>query len=112
MNSTVTLVYIRLFHRDTFHTASPEARGQRGGCPLPWSYEGRRGQQVPSRNFLLVVYCNNKCNEKEMNIDIFIFDHKAMGAFSDLVSFSTRIEFPGLLVGKVTVISCSAKLLY
>ena len=35
----------------------------------------------------------------------------SIGAFSDLVSFSTRIEFPGLLVGKVTVISCSAKLL-
>ena len=35
----------------------------------------------------------------------------SIGAFSDLVSFSTRIESPGLLVGKVTVISCSAMLL-
>ena len=33
------------------------------------------------------------------------------GAFSDFVSFSTRIEIPGLLVGKVTVISHSGKLL-
>ena len=35
----------------------------------------------------------------------------SIGAFSDLVAFSTRIESLGLLVGKVTVISCSAKLL-
>ena len=35
----------------------------------------------------------------------------SIGAFSDHVSFSTRIEFPGLLVGMVTVISCNAKLL-
>ena len=35
----------------------------------------------------------------------------SIGAFSDLVSFSTRIEFPGLLVGRVTVISCCANLI-
>ena len=33
----------------------------------------------------------------------------SIGAFSDLVSFSTRIEIPGLLVANVTVISCSVK---
>ena len=37
--------------------------------------------------------------------------HHSIGAFSDLVSFSTRIEIPDLLVGKVTVISHSGKLL-
>ena len=34
-----------------------------------------RGQRVPSIKFLLVVYCNRRCNEKEMNINIVIFDH-------------------------------------
>ena len=32
-------------------------------------------------------------------------------AFSDFLSFSIRIEIPGILVGKVTVISRSGKLL-
>ena len=36
---------------------------------------------------------------------------QSIGAFSDLVSFSTRIKIPGLLVGKATVISRSGKLL-
>ena len=35
----------------------------------------------------------------------------SIGASSDFVSFSTRIHIPGLLVGKVTVISRSGKLL-
>ena len=35
----------------------------------------------------------------------------SIGAVSDPVSFSIRIEFPGLLAGKVTVISCSRRLL-
>ena len=35
----------------------------------------------------------------------------SIGAFSNFVSFSTRIEIPCLLVGKVTVISRSGKLL-
>ena len=35
----------------------------------------------------------------------------SIGAFSDLVSFSTRIETPGLLFGKLIVISRSGKLL-
>ena len=38
-------------------------------------------------------------------------DELSIGAFSDFVSFSTRIEIPGLLVDKVTVISRSGKLL-
>jgi len=35
----------------------------------------------------------------------------SIGTFSDFVSFSTRIEIPGFLVGKIIVISCSGKLL-
>ena len=35
----------------------------------------------------------------------------SIGAFRDFISFSTRIESPGLLIGKVTVISGCGKLL-
>ena len=48
--------------------------------------------------------CNNAFDKRQV-ITL------SIGAFSDLVSFSTRIESPGLLVGTVTVISCSAILL-
>ena len=44
-------------------------------------------------------HCPGKCNTL------------SIGACTDFVSFSTRIETPSLLVGKVTVISHSGKLL-